>query len=222
MSDYTQTNLTELQHNLLLSTLFLLALHIIVSFVMICVSIHCKKTIIVTSAWVVSLNVTIAAFVLVLLAFIEKSETPCPIQISEPFVEDKIFGSKTRKDIEHTINKLNEILPEPIPAYSGKRKYLIITKHYLESLNISLTQVVNMIQQKCQDDPPPPFCEKITGDTFNELVKDLESAHVVPIGYVEGDKIFGLYGQQLIPPQIPDPTPVPTPSTSPAESFTYI
>lgn len=221
MSDYTQTNLTDVQHNLLLSTLFLLALHVIVSFVLICVSLRSKKHGIVTSAWVVSLIVTSTSFVLVLLSFIEKSQTPCPIQISDPFVEDKIFGSKTRKDIENTINKLNDIVPGAespiIPAYSAKRKYLIITKHYLQSLNISVADILAALVTKCSS-KDTDFCKKINellkSVPGKELAQDLDSAHVVPIGYIEGNKIFGLDGNQLIPPPTQDPTP--------SENFTFM
>lgn len=252
MSDYTQTNLTELQHNLLLSTLFLLALHIIVSFVMICVSLYCKKTKIVTSAWVVSLIVTIASFVLVLLSFIEKPQNPCPIQISEPFIEDKIFGNKTRKDIEKTINEVNKLIPglnndfknatgpyaenlqkiilPPLPAYSANRKYLVMTRHYLKSINMS---VANIIGEICTKNVPCPKPDEVRTylakhQEVQDLKNDLESANVVPIGYIEGGKIFGIFGTQWIPPELPPWMPTPAPPTvapSPAptsEKFTYI
>ena len=251
MSDYTQSNLTELQHNLLLSTLFLLALHIIVSFVMICVSLYCKKNNIVTSAWVVSLNVTIAAFVLVLLSFIEKPQNPCPIQISEPFIEDKIFGNKTRKDIEKTINEVNKLIPDlnkdlqeatgqkkeilnkivlpQIPAYSANRKYLVMTRHYLKSINMSVADIIGAICNSPQVDQCPTreqfknFLEEYPD--VQELISDLESANVVPIGYIEGGKIFGIFGTQWIPPELPSWMPTPTETVAPAptsEKFTYI
>lgn len=253
MSDYTQSNLTELQHNLLLSTLFLLALHIIVSFVMICVSLYCKKTRIVTSAWVVSLIVTIASFVLVLLSFIEKPQNPCPIQISEPFIEDKIFGNKTRKDIEKTINEVNKLIPDlnndlqnatgpngdslkkivlpPLPAYSANRKYLVMTRHYLKSINMSVAHIIGAICATSGQCPDTKTVQTYLANhsEVRDLINDLESANVVPIGYIEGGKIFGIFGSQWIPPQLPPvwmPTPGPTtvaPSPAPtSEKFTYI
>jgi len=215
------------------------------------VSLYCKKTKIVTSAWVVSLIVTIASFVLVLLSFIEKPQNPCPIQISEPFIEDKIFGNKTRKDIEKTINEVNKLIPKlnndlskitvpnggtivlpPLPAYSANRKYLVMTRHYLKSINMSVANIIGAIcarTESCSESTKKQVQDYIQDNSeVQDLINDLESANVVPIGYIEGGKIFGIFGTQWIPPELPPWMPTPAPPTvapSPAptsEKFTYI
>jgi len=217
------------------------------------VSLYCKKTKIVTSAWVVSLIVTIASFVLVLLSFIEKPQNPCPIQISEPFIEDKIFGNKTRKDIEKTINEVNKLIPllnqdlakadgtkkellnkivlPPLPAYSANRKYLVMTRHYLKSINMSVANIIGAICTRNVPCPKPDEVQTYLAkhQEVQDLKNDLESANVVPIGYIEGGKIFGIFGTQWIPPQsLPVWMPTPGPTTVPpvppptSENFTYI
>lgn len=184
-------NIQQKEKNLVLAAFWLIFIHLIVSNIFVAQNfIAAKKESQSLSkplqlsafGWMLSILVCLIVLI-VLLSFFNYSmqyeTTPCPIQLSYP------SNSKDRTDIENFINDLAKMAanrlrsrafpttpPPEILAYDKNRTYIVITKYYLKKFNKGMTK------------PIPPIFTKY--DT-------------IPIGYLEDNKIYMLWGNEIWP-----------------------
>lgn len=124
--------------------------------------------------WLISFFVCIV--LLIILSVIFKllkqiSDTPCPIQISNPGDD-----SRVRNSIKDVVTKLQKMLPK-VKSYDSNATYLVITGKYITEWKASL----------------PPFDHKTA------VTQLFQTYPFVPLGTLRDSKIYGLLGNEIWP-----------------------
>lgn len=196
------TTLQQNERTLLMVVFWLIIIHLIVSFIFIIVDFSAaskskpsSKSLKLSGAgWSVSFIVCLVLAILVLAALgyeKQRKDTPCPIQLSYPNE-----NAQDRKDIRAVIDLVRSKPLRPTPSadrrftpppyiggdlwlpYDAGRVYLVLTGYY--RLNLQMPAI--------QDGPYKSLLQKYS---------------TIPVGYVEGNKLFSLQGTEWWPsPQI--------------------